>query len=142
MFRVVALVCCISAGASLPAVASDPSQWRIATVHDGDTFEVIVPDLPAPLQRVGIRVRGVDAPEMEGRAKCAAERVLANQAREFTVAFLAGGKLQLEDLAWDKYGGRIDARVLVNGKDLAPALIAAGLGHPFNGDGKRAGWCP
>lgn len=124
-----------------PALASDPSTWRIATVHDGDTFEAIVPDLPPSLQRVGIRVRGVDAPEMAGKAKCATERVLANQAREFTEAFLAKGRLRLEDLAWDKYGGRIDARVLVDGTDLAPALISAGLGHPFDGKGKRAGWC-
>ena len=124
------------------ALASDPSQWKIGTVHDGDTFEVIVPDLPAPLQRVGIRVRGIDTPEMGGWAKCMIEHIKANQAREFTVAFLGYGQLQLEDLAWDKYGGRIDATVKVDGRDLAPALIAAGLGHPFNGEGKRAGWCP
>jgi len=123
------------------AHASDPSAWKVATVHDGDTFTVIVPDLPEPLQRVGIRVRGVDTPEMAGRAECALERVLANQAREFTVRFLAGGEMQLEDLAWDKYGGRIDARVLVNGQDLAPALIAAGLGHAYDGEGRRPGWC-
>jgi micrococcal nuclease len=123
------------------ARASDPSQWKVATIHDGDTFEVIIPDLPPKLQRVGIRVRGVDAPEMAGRAKCMTERVMANQARDFTVAFLGYGTLQLEDLAWDKYGGRIDARVMVDGKDLAQALIVAGLGHQFNGEGKRAGWC-
>jgi micrococcal nuclease len=123
------------------AQASEPATWKIATVHDGDTFEVIIPDLPPKLQRVGIRVRGVDTPEMGGKAKCATERILANQAREFTVAFLGYGPLQLEDLEWDKYGGRVDAQVLVDGKDLAPALIAAGLGHPYSGKGKRAGWC-
>jgi endonuclease YncB( thermonuclease family) len=138
MKSILAMCICLLA---TPAMASDPSAWKVATVHDGDTFEVIVPDLPAPLQRVGIRVMGVDAPEMAGRASCASERVLANQAREFTRRFLAGGQLRLEDLAWDKYGGRIDARVLVNGKDLAPALIAAGLGNAYSGEGKRKGWC-
>jgi endonuclease YncB( thermonuclease family) len=108
------------------AHAADPSEWKVATVHDGDTFEVIIPDLPPKLQRVGIRVRGVDTPEMAGRAKCMTERIMANQAREFTIAFLGYGNLQLEDLAWDKHGGRIDTQVLVDGKDLAPALIAAG----------------
>lgn len=130
------LAAALSAG---PALASEASSWRVATVHDGDTFEVIVPDLPAPLQRVGIRVRGVDAPEIGAGARCAAERHLADHARDFTVHFLSTGPMQLEDLRWDKYGGRVDARVLVNGEDLAPALIAAGLGHPFNGEGKRAG---
>ena len=66
---------------------------------------------------------------------------MANRAREFTVAFLGYNQPELSDLAWDKFGGRIDATVKVGGKDLAAALIAAKLGHPFNGQGKRAGWC-
>jgi micrococcal nuclease len=117
------------------------SAWTVATVHDGDTFEVIVQALPEALQRLGVRVRGVDAPELGGKARCNLERTLAVQARDFTVRFLEGGKLQLEDLAWDKFGGRIDARVLVDGRDLAPALIKAGLGHPYSGEGRRPGWC-
>jgi micrococcal nuclease len=138
MLRAVFLVFFVGLGV---ANADGATAWKVATVHDGDTFTVIIPELPEPLQRVGVRVRGVDTPEMAGRAKCALERVLANQAREFTVQFLAGGPMQLEDLGWDKYGGRIDARVLVNGVDLAPALIAAGLGHAYDGEGERPGWC-
>ena len=56
---------------------------------------------------------------------------------------LTGSLIRVPLGIWtDKYGGRIDATVKVDGRDLAPALIAAGLGHPFNGEGKRAGWCP
>ncbi len=40
----------------------------------------------------------------------------------------------------DRYR-RTLARVLVDGRDLAPEIIGAGLGRPYNGERRRP-WCP
>lgn len=120
---------------------ADPSRtWRITEIYDGDTFMVDVPTLPSPLNKLSIRVRGVDAPEIGKRARCPKEQRLAEKARDFTSAFLHSGPVQLGDMQWDKYGGRIDATVRVGARVLAAELIKAGLARPYNG-AKRQLWC-
>lgn len=123
----------------LPALACD---WQITGVYDSDTLYAYVPCLPAVLRKVKIRVVGVDTPEKPPRAKCEYEADLAARATALTEALvMRSGKVELEFQSWDKFGGRVDARVLVNGRDLADALIRAGLGRPYDG-GQRQPWCP
>ena len=115
--------------------------WPVVGIKDGDTLAVELPGLPAPLNPVAVRLRDVDTPESGGRAKCASERKLAERATRFTRDAVAGARsIQFEAPSWDKYGGRIDAEVWIDGKRLAHQLIAAGLARPYDG-GKRAGWC-
>jgi micrococcal nuclease len=115
--------------------------WRVLSVKDGDTLAVDLPGLPAPLNPVAVRLRGVDTPESGGRAKCTLERNLAARATGFTRAAIAAARLiEFGAPTWDKYGGRIDAEVWVDGQRLSERLIAAGLARPYDG-GKRAGWC-
>jgi len=115
--------------------------WRVLGVKDGDTLAVDLPGLPEPLNPVAVRLRGVDTPESGGRAKCTLERTMAARATGFTRAAIAAARsIEFEAPTWDKYGGRIDAEVWVDGQPLSERLIAAGLARPYDG-GKRAGWC-
>lgn len=115
---------------------------KVTSVYDGDTFSIQWPGLPAELNPVSIRVRGIDTPERAG--KCDREKALALQARALTVQYLnsSAGYARLGDLTWDKYGGRFDADVYIGTeqKSLASMLIASGLARPYTG-GFRASWC-
>lgn len=115
--------------------------WHVVAVKDGDTISVVLPGLPAALNPVAIRIKGIDTPESGGRAKCAAERELAAFATRFTsAAFAHGERIEFAAPSWDKYGGRIDAEVWIDGTLLSRLLIDAGLARSYDG-GKRGGWC-
>lgn len=119
--------------------------WPVREVIDGDTISVEIPGLPRELQPVKIRVLGIDTPERGGRAKCAREREMATKATALT-RFLVGDAqkhkrpIGFSKIGWDKYGGRVDAEVTIDGRSLSRTLIAAGLARPYDG-GKRSGWC-
>lgn len=117
-----------------------PCAWVFVRVIDGDTFQMHIPCLPPALARVAIRVRGIDTPERGAKARCADERRAAEAAAAFTTRFLMLGTLQLENLGWDKYGGRIDADVSVDGQSLGAALRDANLAKTCSG-GPRPDWC-
>lgn len=122
-------------------LASERFSWPVLAIKDGDTLAVTLPGLPAALNPVAVRVRGIDTPETGGRAKCAAEQKLARRATEFTRAAIGRGRrVEFARPTWDKYGGRIDADVWIDGASLAQQLIAAGLARAYDG-GKRGGWC-
>lgn len=126
-----------------PVSAADQVRyaWPVVGIKDGDTLAVHLPGLPPTLNPVAVRVRSVDTPESGGRAKCASERNLAERATRFTrQAVLAAGRVEFEKPSWDKYGGRVDADVWIDGKLLSDQLIAAGLARRYDG-GKRPGWC-
>ena len=117
--------------------------WPIVPVIDGDTVAVDASaDLPAELARLSVRLRGVDTPEKGGRAKCAAERAAGQAATTYTKATIAGASsVVIRDPAWGKWGGRVLGDLILDGRSLAPALIAAGHGRAYGG-GRRGSWCP
>jgi endonuclease YncB( thermonuclease family) len=138
--RVIVLAVAIS-----PAVAATPDHarytWQVTGIKDGDTLAVNLPGLPPQLNPVAVRLRSVDTPESGGRAKCISERKLAERATSFTRrAISAARTIEFTSPSWDKYGGRIDADVWIDGQLLSDQLIAAGLARRYDG-GKRAGWC-
>jgi endonuclease YncB( thermonuclease family) len=124
-----------------PATAADRYAWQVVGIKDGDTLAVNLAGLPPSLNPVAVRLRGVDTPESGGRAKCVSERELAARATLFTrTAISAAHRIEFERPRWDKYGGRIDADVWIDGALLSRQLIAAGLARQYEG-GKRKGWC-
>lgn len=122
------------------ALSSNRYEYQVTGVYDGDTFYINMPGLPVELQKIGVRVRGIDTPEM--RSKCPAEAHNAQAAKAFTQRAIASarGRVTLQGLKWDKYGGRVDADVYINGQKLSDMMITRGYARPYNG-GKRAGWC-
>ncbi|MGD9739909.1 MAG: thermonuclease family protein [Bauldia sp.] len=109
-------------------------------VVDGDTIRVralIWIDLSL---EVLVRIRGIDAPELNGG--CAEEETLAVAATGVLAAALGADILLLTDIDEDKYAGRIVADVATaGGADLAAAMLASGTVRAYDG-GTRLPWCP
>jgi micrococcal nuclease len=115
-----------------------PVEARVLRVIDGDTIEVAARIWLEQELTVRVRLLGVDAPEMKGR--CARERDMAVRARDL-IAGAAVGDVRLSQIHYDKYGGRVVARVAgAGGRDLSDALLASGLAHHYDG-GKKLPWC-
>ena len=114
-------------------------EFRGNVCYDGDTCYVIAPTLPEPLQKMSVRILGIDTPEM--RSKCAEEKKLALQGREFAnKMFRAAEKIEFANLKWDKYGGRVLVDVYLDGKLYKDEIINAGLARPYDG-GTKESWC-
>lgn len=108
---------------------------------DGDTIRSTL-NLPCPLCNVSIRIRDVDTPESGARAKCEKEAKRAKQAKEFTASLIGQSKVMVvKDIKWDKYGGRINGHVFINGIDIGKALIDNGFAKPYTGQGPKPDWC-
>jgi endonuclease YncB( thermonuclease family) len=123
-----------------PRAQAATYDFQVTGIYDGDTFYINMPGLPPELSRLGVRVRGIDTPEIRG--KCPTESRNARAAKAFTQRILAqsGNRVTLSGLHWDKYGGRVDADVYVGGKKLSDMMIMRGYARPYTG-GKRQGWC-
>jgi micrococcal nuclease len=141
-FDFVALALCL---AVLLVVTSANASWgpyldlRGVRIIDGDTLEAQVEVYDNVWINRSFRLRGVNTPEKTSNQTC--ERKLAEAATLFVADTLRKSKkLILLNVAEDKYAGRADATVLVDGVDLAALIIAAGHGKPYAG-GKRTAWC-
>ena len=110
----------------------------VLSVTDGDTFRARIPVWEDVDVVTAVRIRGIDTPEIRG--KCPAEKAAALAAKERLTALL-NGSVQLLHVEPDKFAGRVDADVTVDGKPVAAILIAEGLARPYTG-GARQGWCP
>ena len=125
-----------------PRILPGPVAVIPLRVIDGDTFEARAPVWFGQDITVLVRVRGVDAPEMNGR--CAREVALARAATATLGEVLGGGRLTLTDLAPDKYSGRVVASAWVeagHGRDsVGEMLVAGGYARPYDGRA-RARWC-
>jgi endonuclease YncB( thermonuclease family) len=119
------------------AVTSLPAE--VLRVIDGDTFEARVRVWPGLDITTKVRLRGIDAPEM--RARCPAERVKAEAARDALKAMLANGPVAVSAVAPDKYGGRVVANTSTGAiADVSAELLGRGLARQYAG-GHRDGWC-
>ena len=127
---------------TFPAIADDflvMREFRSNLCYDGDTCYVLAPSLPEPLQKMSVRILGIDTPEI--RAECEEEKKLAYEGREFANRmFKEAEKIEFANLDWDKYGGRVLADVYINGKLYSDEIINAGLARPYDG-GTKTSWC-
>lgn len=127
---------CLAAALSLAALllavpAAAQRVERIARVSDGDTV------VTARGER--IRIVGLDAPELHG-ARCRRERRLAEQATAELRRLSARG-LVLRREGRDRYGRTLARARTRDGRDVATAMVRAGLARHYYGRGRRAGWC-
>jgi endonuclease YncB( thermonuclease family) len=129
----------ISVVASFSALAD---AYKITRVIDGDTVEIAVDFLPAPLPpKLSIRVLGIDTPEKAPRAQCEAEAEKAKLASAFTKnAIATAAVIDVQIKSWDKYGGRVLGNVFLDGQSLAEMLINQGLARAYFGEAKSS-WC-
>jgi len=130
----------------------------VINVYDGDTIEIRL-TLPEPLNKVSVRIFGIDTPEMPAksyattgklsRADCIQEAELALHARAVVERLIQnnGNMLLLRGYSWDKYGGRIDADTYVvdieTGVEIniADELLARKMAVEYYGGTKTKNWC-
>ena len=108
--------------------------------YDGDTCNITIPGLPEVFgHKLGLRIWGVDTPEIRGR--CAREKELAIEAREFTRKAIADAdKVEFSKIGRGKYF-RIVARLKLDGRYLDDLLVRARLGVYYYGGTKTKDWC-
>ena len=113
---------------------------EVTSIYDGDTFRANIKEYPDVIgYRIGIRVNGIDTPEM--RAKCVEEKTLAKRAKQFTVEKLREAKkIELRNMKRGKYF-RIVADVYVDGNNLGAMLIENKLAVVYDGGRKAKDWC-
>lgn len=112
---------------------------EVLRVYDGDTFFVNIKGWPPIVgENIGIRIRGIDTPEIRG--KCPKEKELAVKARDFVNDLLSNASsIQLHNIERGKYF-RVIADVLVDGIQLRAAIQESSFGRSYQG-GSRRGWC-
>ena len=114
-------------------------EFRGNVCYDGDTCYVLAPSLPEPLQKMSVRILGIDTPEIRG--DCDEEKALAKQGRVVANReFREAETIEFRDLKWDKYGGRILSNVYLDGELYSQKLIDVGLARSYDGGTKEA-WC-
>lgn len=117
---------------------------EVVNVVDGDTINVILGPLKhyPPLDRVKIRINGIDTPESTWRAKCEKEKKLGLQAKKALEELISDRKrIKIKNYKYGKYGGRIIADVIVGSVNAAERLIARELAKPYTGQGPKPNWC-
>jgi endonuclease YncB( thermonuclease family) len=107
-------VACLTASA-----AADDRQWRVVSVHDGDT----VTALDEANAQHRIRLAAIDAPESGQPFGTVARDRLASLAKGRTVTVRSRGN--------DRYG-RLLADVSIGGDDLARRLLVEGLAWHYS----------
>lgn len=106
-----------------------PAPLQVCRALDGDTI------------RCGeerVRLAGIDAPEL--RARCEAERRLAEAATERLTTLLEGG-VSLHATGEDRFGRTLAVARNREGEDLGAVLVREGLARPYHGRGPRGDWC-
>ena len=134
--------------------ASEYMLLPIDSIYDGDTIKTHVSPrrIPSPLNKMSVRIRGIDTPELPaksyattgklGRSKCVAEAEKALVARDFVKRLAARSVvMKVSNFKWGKFGGRIVADVKINGKNVATELIQRGYAQPYFGGKKTYNWC-
>lgn len=116
--------------AALLLAAPAGAQGTRCRAVDGDT-------LRCGAERV--RVVGLDAPELHG-ARCPAELRLARAATARLDGLAARG-VTLRPMGRDRYRRLLAVVRTRDGRDVASVLIREGLARPYDGRGRRRGWC-
>lgn len=138
MLRQLLLLCLLLS--TIQAQAEDFPGVQYVRAYDADTITVNLKDLPPVFgEELGIRVAGIDAPEIRGR--CAQEEQLALQARDRVRELLEQAQqIDLVDMERDKYF-RVVAKVNVDGRDLSQLLLEEGHAVIYDGGTKSKDWC-
>lgn len=110
----------------------------LVSVYDGDTFTCDIDGLhPLIGERVSIRVRGIDTPEMRDDRPEVLKKAI--QARDHVrKRLVTAEKIELKRVERDKYF-RILADVWIDGVLLSRELVAKGLAKPYDG-GTKSSW--
>jgi micrococcal nuclease len=109
--------------------------------YDADTITFNIPNVhPLIGEKISVRVRHVDTPEIKGKLPC--EKEAARTAKKLIENLLKNAKrIDLENAGKDKYF-RILADVIVDGKPIKDLLLKNNLAYAYEGKTKlKIDWC-
>ena len=109
--------------------------------YDADTITFNIANVhPLIGNKIPVRVRGVDTPEIKGKLPC--EKEAARTAKRLIENVLKNAKrIDLENVGKDKYF-RILADVVVDGRPLKDILLKNNLAYLYEGKTKqKLNWC-
>lgn len=103
--------------------------------YDADTITIAskLPYEGSPLYRLSVRLNGIDAPEIKG--KCAEEKEVAKEARDFVSNLVLNKYVRLENIESEKYG-RILADVYIGDVCLNEILLKERYAVKYDGGSK------
>ena len=112
---------------------------QIVKIYDGDTFFINIDNtLDVFGKNLGVRIKGVDTPEIRG--KCSQEKFKAILAKEYLKESLDKANcIILKNLERGKYF-RVLADVYINGENIADKLLDQNLAVKYQG-GKKHNFC-
>lgn len=114
---------------------------KVVDVYDGDTIFIDLPDQhPLFGKRIGVRIYGIDTPEMKTKNSC--EKTKAHAVKSMLEYIIKkSDRIDVIDVQRDKFF-RILGVVLVDGKSVADELIKRKLAYPYFGEKKpKRDWC-
>jgi micrococcal nuclease len=109
--------------------------------YDADTITFNVPGLhPILGEKMKVRVKGVDTPEIRTKDKC--EKQKAKEAKAYVQGLLVKArKIRLTEIKRGKYF-RVVAKVMIDGVDLSQLLLSKGHAYAYDGGTKDSiNWC-
>lgn len=110
--------------------------------YDGDTITVNIPGLhPLIGKNIGIRVAGIDTPEIKGKTKC--ESLVALKAKVVVSDIMRNAEsITLKNVKRGHYF-RIVADVYADQRNVGDHLLRLGYAYKYNGGRKRTDidWC-
>ena len=109
--------------------------------YDGDTIVFNIPNVPSIIgDRISVRVRGIDTPEIRTKNKC--EKNLGRTARKLVKSLLSKSKrIDLKNVQRGKYF-RVVADVSIDGRNLKDILLKENLAYEYDGGTKKyLNWC-
>lgn len=109
---------------------------KIVKVYDGDTFYADLYNLPDIFAKnMGIRLIGIDTPEMTGGDSCS--KAQAKAAKLFLDQTLRSAcKVELRNISRDKYF-RVDAIVYADSVNVNALMVEKGHAKVYTGEGPR-----
>ena len=136
MKKIVMVLFMVVSSSCIADVAID----KIVRVYDGDTIYVNLKDTPDIFgKNIGIRVNGIDTPEI--RTRCKNEKALGYKAKAILVEQLEKAScIELRNEQRGKYF-RLVADVYADGVDVTDKLLQSGLAVEYNGGTKNKDWC-
>ncbi|MCP4107977.1 MAG: thermonuclease family protein [Desulfobacteraceae bacterium] len=122
-----------------PACIWHSTVKKIHKVYDGDTiFAYVKGHNPIDNKPTGIRIRGIDTPEMRDSRPSVKKK--AQKAKEFVESEInKARKIHLYNISMNDKYGRMLATVFCDRKDIAKMLLEKKLAKAYDG-GKKAKW--
>jgi micrococcal nuclease len=129
----------ILAELALAATMTSFYNVKILSVYDGDTLKAEIANVPAVFSPIGVRIKGIDAPEMHDKRPCVRKDALL--AKAAMVNLVESGKVDLLFCEHDKYV-RLLCSLRVDHKfDGSEFMLERGLATPYAGEKKRSWTC-